>query len=233
MSWLASWQMQILASILKHQEKQSSSQAPKCGFSLYTPRKGLSVIQNVWFKTNLQSPSETSWTNRGLSPANSMHVTSLQAMGTANQEAYSPLSLLYSPNQICTSETGVTLPTGVNLYHAIIVRSRRVKRSPLGVTKASLIGLLKSHHSIRVLTEFRFRLGVKSRHCDALAHEAAPSLKITIMHFCSKKISQTWLETQSSSKIEISPAKCYLAKSWRRLKWHLMTLKTIQEVHSN
>lgn len=41
---------------------------------------------------------------------------------------------------------------GVNLYRAVIVRSRRVKRSPLGVTKASFIGLLKSHHSPAVPT---------------------------------------------------------------------------------
>lgn len=76
---------------------------------------------------------------------------------------------------------------GVNLYHDTIIRSGRVERSPLGVTKASFIGLLKSNHSIRVLTEFRLGLGVRSQHCDALTYEVAPSLKITIMYFCSKE----------------------------------------------
>lgn len=67
------------------------------------------------------------------------------------------------------------MPMGVNVYHAIIVGSRRVKRSPLGGTKASFIDLLKSYHSMRVLKKFRLRLGLKPQCCDALAHEEAPS----------------------------------------------------------
>lgn len=165
---------------------------------------------DVWILTLVNTekpkvPTHCVTNHRLTSSANSGHVPSLQGSDTPIQEADSLLALLYWPNQICTSETGVTLPRGVSLYHAIIVRSMRVKRSPLGVTKASFIGLLKSHHSTPVLREFRFRWGVKSQRSAAHAYEAAPSWKIIMVLFCSKETAKPGWRPKVHPKLKFHP----------------------------
>lgn len=78
-----------------------------------------------------------------------------------------------------------------------------------GMTKASFIGPVKSHHSTRVLIGFRLRLGLsQSRQVlmgDALAHEAAPSFKESCIAAYRKQQPVFWAQRDSSSKIEISP----------------------------